>query len=489
MPLVHRILYPHDIADLDEYRKRRGGLGLEATRDRSATETIAILEESGLRGRGGAGFPTGRKWRTVFDSLSGTRQSSVVVNGAEGEPGTFKDRTILRNNPYQVIEGAVIAARTVDARQIVFGLKKSFGPELARLRAALDEVIAAGWTEGLDIKVYEGPNEYLYGEETALLETMGSRYPFPRTAPPYRRGLDEVVGDVDDVSSGSGLPAHVRMVDGGDAPPALVDNVETLANVAHIAARGASWFRTEGTHESPGTIVCTVTGDTEHSGVGEVMMGTPLREVLDLIGGGPPPGRRFRGVSTGVSGPFVTEADLDVPVSYEGFAGIGCGLGSGSLIVFDDAHDVVALGAGIARFLAIESCGQCAPCKHDGLAIASHLDALVRNDGDQRDVDRIATLVGTVAEGARCAIGTQQQVVIGGLLDRFAADVQAHVDASAPATEPDQIAELVDIDGGRATYDTRHAQKQPDWSYDAEWSGRIPAELFDEHRAPKPLPE
>ncbi|MGI8984392.1 MAG: formate dehydrogenase, partial [Acidimicrobiales bacterium] len=171
MTIVHRVLSPNPIADLDEYLARGGGQGLDAARAVEPPALIAELEASGLRGRGGAGFPTGTKWRTVAEHASPVLPATVVVNGAEGEPGTFKDRSILRNNPYQVVEGAIIAARAVGAATVIFGLKRSFGAEVDRLRAAIAEIAGAGWAEGIEIEVFEGPDEYLYGEETALLET------------------------------------------------------------------------------------------------------------------------------------------------------------------------------------------------------------------------------------------------------------------------------------------------------------------------------
>ena len=274
MTIVHRVLHPKPINSLDDYVIRRGGRGWEAVATMTADEIIAVVHDSGLRGRGGAGFPTGVKWRTVADYHSSTDATSVVVNAAEGEPGTYKDRTILRNNPYQVIEGALIAAKAVGADSIFFGTKSSFTDEVARLSTAVDEIRAAGWADGVEIVVFEGPDEYLYGEETAMLEVIDGRAPFPRIAPPYRRGVRELVEHVGDVGSGSGLSAHVEMAGGTedtDAPPTLVDNVETLANVAHILARGATWFRSEGTAESPGTIVCTITGSVHHAGVAEVI--------------------------------------------------------------------------------------------------------------------------------------------------------------------------------------------------------------------------
>src|SRR3954471_13648059 len=373
MPLVHRVLPPQPIESLEEYVKARGGRGVETASHEKAEEIVEVLEASGLRGRGGAGFPTGRKWRTVRENASDVLATTVVVNGAEGEPGTFKDRTIMRLDPYAVVEGALIGARAVGARQVVFGLKRAFVPEVSRMRGAIAEMQRAGWADGIELIVFEGPDEYLYGEETALLETLDGRYPFPRIAPPFRRGGTEVVEHADDVDTGSGLSAHVDMaVPGGEtgAPPTLVDNVETMANVPRIISRGADWFRTEGTEKSPGTIVCTITGSTRRAGVGEVLMGTPLREAIEMIGGGPRKGHRIKAVLPGVSSGVIPEHLLDTPMSYEALAEVGSGLAAGGCIVFDDTDDLAAVAAGVSRFLAVESCGQCTPCKRDGLSLA-----------------------------------------------------------------------------------------------------------------------
>ena len=490
MTLVHRVLYPTPIASLEEYEKVRGGAGLAAARGLDPEEIIREIEASGLRGRGGAGFPTGRKWRTVRDYCSGSERTSVVVNAAEGEPGTFKDRTIVRNDPYQVLEGALIGARAMGADQVVVATKRSFTDVVERLRVATREIVAAGWCDGVGIEVFEGPNEYLYGEETALLETVDGRYPFPRIAPPYRRGVREVVESGADVATGSGLSAHVEMAGPGadtEAPPTLVDNVETFANVARIIARGAEWFRTEGTPESPGTIVCTVTGSVVRPGVGEVIMGTPLRAVIDAVGGGARPGRTIRAVLPGVSSKFIAAAALDTPVSYETLAAIGSGLGSAGFVVYDDSDDLVAVTAGALRFLAVESCGQCTPCKRDGLRIAELLGAVARGEAAAHDVAEVRARIDTVADSARCSLATQEQVIAAGLLEHFAADVDAHVDRRAPATEPRLVAELVGIDDGVVRVDEHHADKQPDWSYDAFDSGKVPAERLGDHRAVETL--
>jgi NADH:ubiquinone oxidoreductase subunit F (NADH-binding) len=492
MTLVHRVLYPTSIDSLDEYLKVRGGAGLTAARALDSDAIISVVEASGLRGRGGAGFPTGRKWRTVRDNCSKSERTSVVVNAAEGEPGTFKDRTILRNDPYQVLEGALIAARAMAAGQIIVATKHAFSAEVERLHAAIGEIKAAGWCDGVEIEVFEGPKEYLYGEETALLETIDGRYPFPRIAPPYRRGVNEVVESAADLGTQSGLSAHVEMAGptaDTAAPPTLVDNVETLANVARIVARGADWFRTEGTPDSPGTIVCTVTGSVVRPGVGEVIMGTPLRDVIDLVGGGVRPGRRIRAVLPGVSSAFIDASALDTPVSYEALAAIGSGLGSAGFVVFDDSDDLVAAAAGVARFLAVESCGQCSPCKLDGLRIAELLGATTRGEADAHGLDELRKRIATVADGARCSLATQQQVIAASLLEHFAGEVGAHLDGTTPGTAPRLVAELVGIDDGVARVDEHHADKQPDWTYDAVDSGKTPAARLGEHRDPDALAE
>jgi NADH-quinone oxidoreductase subunit F len=486
MTIVHRVLPTHAFATLDDYVKAGGGRGLEVARQVEPAALIDEVEAAGLRGRGGAGFPTGIKWRTVAANQSTFEPTTVVVNAAEGEPGTFKDRTILRLNPYEVIEGAVIAARAVGAASVVVALKRRFTVEADRVRRAAAEMAAAGWLGDLPIEVFEGPDEYLYGEETALMEVLDGRAPFPRIAPPFRRGVDEVVETKADVRSESGLSAHVEMAGPGEeAPPTLANNVETLANVPKIIARGKDWFRTEGTDQSPGTIVVTVTGDVRAAGVAEVMMGTPLRDVIDLVGGGPREDRTIKAILTGVSNTVITADQLDTPVSYEAFRDAGSWLGSASFIVFDDEADMVAVAAGASRFLAIESCGQCEPCKLDGLLLADRLATLSRNDGAQADLDVIRTRIGTVGDRARCSLAGQHQAVIGSILDAFGVEFDAHVMHLADAAEPALVTELRGIDDeGVARWDPGFLDKQPDWTYDEEWSGKVPADLQADHRRP-----
>ena len=486
MTIVHRVLPPSPFERLDEYLASGGGAGLKTARDLAPSALVEELEASGLRGRGGAGFPTGTKWRTVAENASPELVSTVVVNGAEGEPGTFKDRSILRSNPYQVIEGALIAARAVGASIVVIALKESFAPEVARVRSAVDEAERAGWCDGVTVSVFEGPSEYLYGEETALLEAIAGRAPLPRIAPPFRRGVTEVVTEASESTSGSGQSAGVEMAaPTGDAvaPPTLVDNVETLANVPAIVAKGATSFRSLGTDESPGTIVCTVTGSTRRHGVGEVAMGTPLREVIEVVGGGPREGRRVKAVMSGVANGFIPAEHLDTPLTYETMAEAGSGLGSGGFMVFDDEDDMVAVAAGASRFLAVESCGQCTPCKQDGLALAELLARLGRSEAESHHVASIEDHVATVADESRCYLATQHQAVVNSLLKEFRSEVDGHVEQRLAQSDPALVAELVDIADGGAVLDQGHLGKQPDWTFDREYSGKSPADRMGEHRA------
>ncbi len=191
MPAVSRVLDPAPIESLEGYIDIGGGGALEAARAAGADATITTVLDAGLRGRGGAGFPTGRKWQTVAQNRSDLIPTTVVVNAAEGEPGSFKDRALVRRNPYRILEGALIAAAAVSADRVVVGARSSFSHEIERLARAIKEVEAAGWAGRVNLVMLAGPEEYLFGEETALLEVVGGRHPFPRIAPPYRRGVDE----------------------------------------------------------------------------------------------------------------------------------------------------------------------------------------------------------------------------------------------------------------------------------------------------------
>jgi NADH:ubiquinone oxidoreductase subunit F (NADH-binding) len=473
--------------DLAAYERLGGGEGLDVARKLEPDAVIEEVEASGLRGRGGAGFPTGRKWRTVAANRSGRAPTTVVVNAAEGEPGSFKDRAILRGNPYRILEGALIAARAVAADRVIVATKASFERELARLHGAAAELTAAGWTDGVSVEVVAGPGHYLYGEETALLEVLDGRQPFPRVAPPYRHGVDEV-GD------GTTSAAGVELAGPGSttvAPPTLVNNVETLANVPGVLAQGPAWFRSVGTDDSPGTMVFTITGSTARHGVGELPLGTPLREVIERVGGGARPGRRIVAVLSGVSHPLLPAALVETAASYEALDGVGAGLGAAGFIVFDDSDDLAAVAAGVSRFLAVESCGQCTPCKQDGLALADLWRQILSGEADDRTLAEIADRAATVNEEARCFLAHQHQRVVQSVLRRFPDEVRRHLavggggtgTGDATAGAPVLIAPIVDIVDGVARLDEREAAKQPDWTYDAVDSGQSPADRIDQGQA------
>jgi NADH-quinone oxidoreductase subunit F len=481
--LVERVLPRRPFESLRAYLDAGGGQGIESARSVEPDAVMAEVEASGLRGRGGGGFPTATKWRTVAGNLSPDLPTSVVVNGAEGEPGTFKDRAILRANPYAVIEGALIAAHAVTGTDIVVALKASGTVERDRVEAAIAEMRDAGMLRDVDVAVATGPDEYLFGEETA---------PFPRIAPPYRRGVVELVEHDDDVDSGSGLAAHVEMAGPGHetvAPPALIGNVETMANVPAIIQKGADWFRAHGTTQSPGTIVCTVTGDVARPAVGEIALGTTVRAAIDEVGGGLLRSRVVRAVLCGVSaGPLPPEL-LDTPLTYEDMAQAGSGLGTASLTVICEGTDLTAVAAGAARFLAVESCGQCTPCKRDGLVLAETLERLCAGQGKEDDLDTITSALQTIADGARCNLASQQQAVVGRILHRWPDEPAAHAvaGASSGTVEPLLVSEIVELVDGEVTLDVRRRTKQPDWTHGEEWSGSYPADLLGDHRQHRQL--
>jgi NADH-quinone oxidoreductase subunit F len=475
MALVTRVLDPAPVESLSAYVDAGGGAALAAAREVEPVTVAETIAASGLRGRGGAGFPTGTKWKTMAEMASRLELAQVVVNAAEGEPGTFKDRTLLRRNPYRVLEGALIAAHAVCADRVVVGMKERFTHERALVAAAIAEVVEAGWADGISVEIATGPNEYLLGEETALLEAIAGRPPFPRVAPPFRHGAEEVGDDVPSPAT-SELASET---DATSAAPTLVNNVETLANVPGIVANGPEWFRSLGTPESPGTVVCTVSGRVERAGVAELELGTPLHEVIEVIGGAPI-GDRVVAVVSGTANPILRGDRLDAPVSYEGLRDAGGGLGSAGFIVIDEHVDIVSVAQGLSRFLAIESCGQCSPCKQDGRAIADALDRFRSSAPRTDELERLAALAQTVTTGARCFLASQQEAIVTSLLARFPDALAAHADGSATAAEPFLVAPLVDIDEeGVAVLDDSYATKNPDWTHGGVDSGQAPAERVD----------
>lgn len=474
MPAVTRVLDPEPVTSLEAYVESGGGAGFEAALRLGPAAVIEELDASGLRGRGGAGFPTGTKWRTVLENRDPAVPVSVVVNAAEGEPGSFKDRAVIRANPYRVLEGALIAASVVGADRVVVATKETFHAERDAMEAAMREVEAAGWAPDTTLTVVGGPGEYLFGEETALLEVLAGRGPFPRVTPPYRRGID---------ADGTGAEAAMTGPSGpGTGDPALVNNAETMAHVARILAEGPDWFRELGTAESPGSVVCTITGDVERSGVVEVAMGTPLSEVISLVAGAPRKGRRWSAALSGVASAVLPAELFDTPLTYEDMAAAGSGLGAAGFIVLDDGTDLVALAEGVSRFLSIESCGQCLPCKLDGTTITRLLERVRTGRADETALLALDDRLSTVTRGARCTLAEQHQRVVTSALELFPDQVQRALDRD-PDDEEDRVdpyfvAPILDIVDGEAVLDDSHARKQPDWSHDATDSGQLPVDRF-----------
>ena len=431
------------VKTLDEYVAAGGLVGLTRAQELGPTGVINEVRLSALRGRGGGGFSTGRKWRGIVDQ-PGTRRYAVC-NAAEGEPGTFKDRALMRANPYQLVEGLVIAAFAVGAAEAFICMKASFEQEYERVTQAVQDIQAAGVCRDCSVTIVRGPEEYLFGEEKAMLEVIEGNAPLPRIQPPYEHGLF--------------VRAH-------ESHPTLVNNAETLSNVPHILANGAEWFRSYGTEESPGTMVVTVVGDVVSPGVAEVEMGVRLGDVIDAVGGGVAEGRSIKAVFSGVANPVLTADGLDAPMSYEGLAAAGGGLGSAGFIVLDDTACMVEAARQFSRFLYVESCGQCPPCKLGSGEITERLAIVESGAGDQHTVDEIEAWLEQVTDGNRCFLAVEEQQMVASVLSAFRAEVDEHVaQGRCPRPRVVQVPKIVDMANGAVVLDAAQYRKQPDWTY------------------------
>jgi NADH-quinone oxidoreductase subunit F len=448
------------VTSVADYVAAGGGRALELAREKGGEWVVEQLNASGLRGRGGAGFPTGRKWESVVHAAPELGDRYAVANGAEGEPGTFKDRPIIRANPYRVVEGLAIAATVVRAREASIAVKASFAPEIAALERALTEMARAGLVPDAPVSLVTGPEEYLFGEEKALLEVIEGNDPMPRWLPPYLHGLFATTPQ--EGWQGADRPQSDAERVGSN--PTLVNNVESLASVPLILERGPGWYRSIGTADTPGPLVCTVVGDVEHAGVAEIEPGVSLRVLIEEIGGGVRAGREVKAVLSGVSNPVLTSAALDAPVSYEGLAAAGGGLGSAGFIVYDDTRNMLTVARMVSRFLYVESCGQCRACKFGCGEITRRLDAIARGTGEARDFDVIGQRLRDVTSQTRCFLAEEEQRVISSLLRSFPEDFAAELEGEREVEEL-PVPKIVDIRDGVAFYDERQSRKQPDWTY------------------------
>ncbi len=381
--------------DLDAYLAQGGGAALARAREGSPEDVIGELDDAGLRGRGGAAFPTAMKWRSVMEHAAETASDlHVVVNAAEGEPGTAKDRVLLRHDPYRVLEGLLVAMEATGAAAGWVGIKERFA-ETNRVVAARNELVEAGWHGADRVRVVPGPDDYLFGEESGMLEVIEGNGPLPRILKPYDRG---VFGDED-----------------GTRPnPTVVNNVETFAHVVRILEQGAGAFRANGTDGHPGTLVATVTGDVEHPQVIEVPTDMLLGELIDRCGG-----RDIRIIASGVSTPLMTIEHLDLPLDTDVLAEHGGGLGSAGFTAYDADRSAVAVTRSLAHFLDEGSCGQCTACETQTRAMAELLDDLFAGRADATAIDGLIARAERAPEANRCFLPVGAMYVVISAIQRF----------------------------------------------------------------------
>jgi NADH-quinone oxidoreductase subunit F len=451
------------VTKVTDYLAAGGGQGYRRAVALGPGGTIQELILSGLRGRGGGGFPTGRKWQSVREAATSGGQGNrafVVANGAEGEPATFKDRAVMRANPYAVVEGVAIAAFAVGAERAFIGVKERFEPEVDRLAQAIEELQEEGVIGRVPIQVVLGPDHYLYGEETGLLQVVEGEAPLPRNVPPYIHGLFATVPVAGWIASGGTVAT-----DFAASNPTVVNNVETLATASVVMARGPEWHRSLGTEASPGFVVATVVGDVVAPGVSEVELGTPLGEVIDRVGGGVRPGRSVKAVLSGVANPVLTAGQLETPCSYEGMEAAGSGLGAAGWMVFDDTTSMLEVAEMVSRFLYVESCGQCPACKLGCGAITERLEDLAAGEATLDDLDAVAFRLSTVTDGNRCYLPVEERLVVSSILKAFPEEVAEALDGMAAPRRNLVLPKVVELGDGKVVYDESQARKEPDWTY------------------------
>lgn len=401
---MERLLASEPCSSISDYLDAGGGKGLLRARDLGPDLAVELVRQAGLRGRGGGGFSTGFKWRGTADA-PGPR--ALVVNAAEGEPGTLKDRTIMMRNPYLLIEGAAIAAFSVGADFVYLGIKAKFTDAIERVSEAVTEMTEL--LGELEIRIVEGPDDYLFGVETAMLEVIEGKDALPRVLPPYLQGIRDTAG--------------VEYA-------TMVNNVETLANVPGILAHGPDWYREVGTHKSPGTMVFTVSGDVETPAVAELPMGTPLSYLIYGVGGGIRGGRAAKLVISGVSNRPLTSKEMDTPLSFEAMSAIGSGLGAGGFIVYDESTCVAEVGASLSTFLQRGSCGQCPPCKLGTTEFMNGFARMVDGESSVEEIERLIAWLSRVTDANRCGLGAGQRELASGLLATFTDDLFACIAGS-----------------------------------------------------------
>jgi NADH-quinone oxidoreductase subunit F len=378
---------------------------------------IEEIEKSGLRGRGGGGFPTGRKWRFAAANKGG--KSYVVCNGDEGDPGAFMDRSVMEGDPHKLLEGIAIAAFAIGADEAYIYVRAEYPLAIKRLRKAIKDAEERNYLGknimgsdfSLEIHIKEGAGAFVCGEETALIASIEGERGMPRPKPPF--------------------PANKGLF----GRPTLINNVETLANVPVILLKGAEWFASMGTETSKGTKTFALTGEVNNTGLIEVPMGTTLREIIFDIGGGVRNGKKFKAVQIGgPSGGCLTEEHLDIPMDYDNLIKAGAMVGSGGLVVMAEDTCIVEVARFFMNFTQHESCGKCVPCREGTKNMLKILEKIVAGKGELSDIDLLEDLAVAVKDGSLCGLGKTAPNPVLSTLKYFKDEYIAHIkDKKCPA--------------------------------------------------------
>jgi bidirectional [NiFe] hydrogenase diaphorase subunit len=385
---------------------------MKAITEMTPAQVIEDVSKSGLRGRGGAGYPTGLKWSTVAKATP-KKVKYAVCNADEGDPGAFMDRSVLESDPHRVLEGMLIAAYAVGASEGFIYVRAEYPLAIKRLRTAVRQAERAGllghnicgtrFNFGIDLRL--GAGAFVCGEETALISSVEGKRGTPRPRPPY--------------------PAQ----EGLFGEPTLINNVETYANIPPIIRNGGDWYAKIGSEKSKGTKVFALAGRVENTGLVEVPMGIPLREIIYEIGGGIPDGRKYKAVQTGgPSGGCIPEEFLDMPVDYESLARVGSIMGSGGMIVMDDSSCMVDVAKYFMDFCMTESCGKCIPCRVGTYQMNELLGKITRFEASQQDIAMLEELCDLMKNTSLCGLGQSAPNPVLSTLRYFAEEYKAHVE-------------------------------------------------------------
>jgi NADH-quinone oxidoreductase subunit F len=403
-----------NLRDIDVYRATGGYVQLaRAVNELGSQEVANICSGSNLRGRGGAGFPTGRKWSFLPNN---GRPRYLVCNCDEAEPGTFKDHMLLEQTPHQIIEGILIGAFAIGSHHAFIFIRGEFLEGYEIFRDALAQARAAGFVGkgicgsdyDLELTIHRGAGAYICGEETALINSIEGRRGEPRLKPPF--------------------PA----VQGLYGEPTVVNNVETLGYLPHILRNGPEWFAKVGTERSPGYKIVSISGHVQKPGNYEVPLGVTIRQLIEDCAGGLRPGRSFAAVQPGGgSSACLFEEHLDLPYDFESIAKAGSMLGSGAMVVFDDSTDFVRAAHALVRFYAHESCGQCTPCREGGRWLEKTLARLIDGRGLPSDVDVIASAAHQITGLNLCPLGDSIEPFLGSVIKRFEHQFRAYATKGA----------------------------------------------------------